>query len=132
MTEPNIHLGSETVASLTIQQIRTNVKETLELAMGESSPEMLDEMSTIFLEDALPIISKMKDALEEQDFIAINMCVHALKGSSATIGLAQFADLCEILELSVAQQDVFQIKSLVGTLEMEYILIENALQTFQL
>lgn len=116
----------------TIQQIQHNVKTALETVMGDSSPEMLDEMSSIFLEDATPLIQQMKDGVAASDFNAITIAAHTLKGSSATIGLEKFAELCLAVELSSKAQETDNLGSSIASIEAEYTHIEKALRHFLL
>lgn len=116
----------------TIQQIQHNVKTALETVMGDSSPEMLDEMSSIFLEDATPLIQQMKDGVATSDFGAITIAAHTLKGSSATIGLDKFAELCLAVELSSKAQEPTNLGSSIAKIEAEYTHIEKALRHFLL
>ena len=116
----------------TIQNIQAHVKSALEAVMGDNSPEMLSEMSTIFLEDAVPLLQKLKQGYSHNDFATISMAAHTLKGSSATIGLEQFANLCLKIENISQQQEPALFNDLIIKLEAEYIRIEEALTTFLL
>lgn len=115
-----------------IKKIQVEFKEALELVMGDSSPEMLDEMSSIFLEDAVPLIDQMKTGNINHDFTAVQMAAHALKGSSATIGLDQFANICLAIESGCKQNETNQISQHLASLESEYVQIEKALSDFLL
>jgi HPt (histidine-containing phosphotransfer) domain-containing protein len=130
MIQMNYSLLETAVSHQTIQQMQTDVKTTLEAVMGDNSPEMLNEMSTIFLEDAVPLIEKLKHSCSKNDFAAISMAAHTLKGSSATIGLKQFANLCLALESSSQQQEPALFNDLLAKLEVEYIRVEEALTAF--
>lgn len=118
--------------NLTIQQIQTNVRIALEAVMGDASPEMLDEMSSIFLEDAIPLIQQMKDGFTTHDFNSITVAAHTLKGSSATIGLDKFANLCLAIEQGSKVQESGKLGSFINSLETEYAHIEEALRHFLL
>lgn len=121
----------ETAASNpAIQQMQMEVKQALELVMGDSSPEILDEMSSIFLEDGLPLITQIIEGYGNQDFTSITQAAHTLKGSSATIGLDKFANICLIVETSSKQNDAQQIGNHIEALEAEYTKIEKALSAF--
>ena len=123
----------ETAASKrTVEQIQMDVKRTLEQVMGESSAEMLNEMSLIFLEDAVPLIDQIKTGYVEGDLAAIRMAAHALKGSSATIGLEHFAHITLIVENSSKANDNAAIAEQLPALEAEYERIKQALTSFLL
>ncbi len=130
MIQMNYSLLETAVSHQTIQQMQTDVKTTLEAVMGDNSPEMLNEMSTIFLEDAVPLIEKLKYSCSKNDFAAISMAAHTLKGSSATIGLNQFASLCLALERSSQQQESALFNDLIAKLDAEYFRVEEALTAF--
>jgi HPt (histidine-containing phosphotransfer) domain-containing protein len=100
--------------------------------MGDSSAEMLGEMSSIFLEDAVPLIDQMKTGYATHDLTAVRMAAHALKGSSATIGLEQFAAICLEIETSCKQNETNQMRQHLAALESDYIQIEKALSAFLL
>lgn len=130
MTQLNSSVTYTAVPKQTLEHIRNNVKITLEQVMGDSSPEMLDEMSTIFLEDAVPLIAQIKEGLLNRDYTAIKMAAHALKGSSATIGLERFADVCLAVENSIKQEEHNQIHQNLVLLEAEYAQVHQALSPF--
>ena len=93
------------------QKIKMDVKETLAYVMGDSSPDMLSEMSLIFLEDSLPLINQIINGYSKQNFDMMRTAAHALKGSSATIGLEQLAKLCQDIETNSKQQNQAPIGS---------------------
>lgn len=123
-------LQETAVLKQTIQEIRTQVQTALELVMGDSSPEMLNEMATIFLEDAMPLITQMKTGHASGDWTSVRQAAHALKGSSATIGLDQFADICLAVEMGSKQNEVEVVGKHLDTLERAYVPIKTALTTF--
>ena len=132
MTLSNLSIANTAVSNQTIQQIQAGVKEALELVMGDSSPETLDEMSSIFLEDAIPLINQMKDGINSQNLQATSMAAHALKGSSATIGLTVFANACLAVETSSKAQDTAQARQHLASLAANYTIVEQALKAFLL
>lgn len=125
-------LTHKSMADPALMQIQTNVKETLGEVMGDSSPEMLSEMSSIFLEDSLPLILQILDSYSNQEFEVMKAAAHALKGSSATIGLERLAQLCQIIETNSKQHDLDLIGSQMPLLEAEYNQISRALSDFLL
>lgn len=132
MTFGEDSLQETAVSNQSIQDIRMQVQTALELVMGDSSPEMLDEMAGIFLEDAVPLISQMKDGYSNQDWQSVSRAAHALKGSSATIGLDQLANICLAVETSSKQNEADLVGKHLPTLERAYVQIEKALTTFLL
>jgi HPt (histidine-containing phosphotransfer) domain-containing protein len=132
MTYGEDSLKETAVFKQSIQEIRQQVQTALELVMGDSSPEMLNEMAGIFLEDGQPLIEQMKTGHLNHDFTAVRHAAHALKGSSATIGLDQFANICLAVEASSIQNEADSVGNHLKTLELAYIHVEKALITFLL
>lgn len=132
MMQVNNNQAKTAVPDQTVQQIQSRVKAALQMVMGDSSPEILDEMSTIFMEDAVPLINQMKTGIDNQDFKPVGEAAHTLKGSSATIGLDAFADLCLAIETSSKQKESNQLANHISRLEAAYVQIKNALQAFQI
>lgn len=130
MTQTNYTAANTAVSDQTLVHLRNNVKTALELVMGDSSPEMLDEMSTIFLEDSAPLIDQMKDGLQKSNYSSISMAAHALKGSSATIGLLDFANICLTVESASKQEETDIIGINLIALESEFSKVAQALQAF--
>ena len=130
MTQMNSNTANTAVSEQLLAQLRHSVKDTLAQVMGTSSPEMLDEMATIYLEDAIPLIDQMKEGLNQRDYSAITMAAHALKGSSATIGLTAFADLCLAVETSSKENQADRVSAHLIKLESEYPKVQRALEGF--
>jgi HPt (histidine-containing phosphotransfer) domain-containing protein len=130
MTQINSTIAETAGSQQNLQKIRSDVKIALELVMGDSSAETLNEMSSIFLEDAVPLINQMKDGFSNRNYYAISMAAHALKGSSATIGLEKFADVCLALETSSKQEEDNLLTNNLTLLEAEYTQIRQALSAF--
>ena len=130
MTNMNNNISQTAVSRATIYQLQQDVKNALEEVMGDSSPEMLNEMASIFLEDAVPLIEQIKNGSVTQDPPSIILAAHTLKGSSATIGLEKFAQLCLSLETSGKQDDIDTLNSLIPVLEAEYEQVQAALRGF--
>lgn len=130
MTQMNNNISQTAVSTATIHQLQQDVKNALEDVMGDSSPEMLNEMATIFLEDAVPLIEQIKSSSANQDPSSAVLAAHTLKGSSATIGLEKFAQLCLSLEISGKENDIATLNNLIPLLETEYEQIQKALSAF--
>ncbi len=130
MRQTNHTVANTAVSEHTLLQIQNSVKDALEQVMGDSSPEMLDEMASIFLEDAVPLITQMREGLANRDFTSISMAAHALKGSSATIGLLPFSELCLAVEASSKQGQAELTRSNLASLEADYPTVQQALQAF--
>lgn len=130
MTYGEDPLQETAVFNQSIQDIQLQVQNTLALVMGDTSAEILNEMSTIFLEDAVPLIDQMKTGQANHDYTAVRQAAHALKGSSATIGLDEFANLCLAVEKSSKQNESNLVSNQLATLELAYAQVKKALSGF--
>jgi signal transduction histidine kinase/DNA-binding response OmpR family regulator len=68
----------------------------LEVVGGER--ELLVELIDSFLEEAPPLLSKMRAALDHSDSAALRLTAHTLKSSGNDFGATDFARLCAQLE----------------------------------
>lgn len=60
----------------------------------------------MFLEQTLLRIQKLAESLEKSDFEAIKKVAHTMKGSSASYGFIEFADIARKIELIVQADDI--------------------------
>ncbi|WP_420631225.1 Hpt domain-containing protein [Candidatus Leptofilum sp.] len=130
MTQINSTIVNTVASQHSIIQLQNDIKRALAEVMGEASPETLDEMASIFLEDAVPLMDQMKEGLNSQNYASISMAAHALKGSSATIGLSTFAHLCLAVETNSKQEATHLLDNNLAILEAEYAKVQQALRAF--
>ncbi|MEM7333316.1 MAG: Hpt domain-containing protein [Chloroflexota bacterium] len=65
---------------------------------GEDIDVFLNEMAPIFLEDSHSLMEQLNSAIPLGDFKTVKEAAHALKGSSASLGMEVLAQLCTELE----------------------------------
>lgn len=73
------------------------MKELLDLQEEEAS-NIVEELISIFLEDAPKRMALLRGAMDSADSSALAHNAHALKGSCTVIGAAKMRDLCHELE----------------------------------
>jgi CheY-like chemotaxis protein/HPt (histidine-containing phosphotransfer) domain-containing protein len=70
---------------------------------GDSPEDILEELTTMFLEGAHKHLTAMREALQQRDAVALEQAAHTLKGSAATLGAQRLAALCFDLENEARQ-----------------------------
>jgi len=79
-------------------EILATMKEWLSESLGDAFDIMLPELAEMYLEDGPVLLNGIKNAIAAQDPKALKETSHALKGSSASLGLAVLAKHCQIIE----------------------------------
>src|SRR5437588_5560647 len=73
---------------------------------GAGRPDLLAELSAVYLRDTPPRLAALHDAVARADAEVLRREVHGLKGSSSQIGAVQMAHLCTDLEGHVRTVDL--------------------------
>ncbi|MFN3561800.1 MAG: PAS domain S-box protein [Chloroherpetonaceae bacterium] len=76
----------------------TNTIKILSELSEQTNRNLVSEIIDLFLEDAPVQLSKISDAIAEQNFKQIQMTSHRLKGASLNVGAKRVAELCGLLE----------------------------------
>lgn len=93
--------------------------------------ELFVEMSGIVLEDAPRILSKLREAVEQNDAAAIRAQAHALKGLLAGCGGVRAANAAQQLEDAGNSGKLADCSAMIQSLEMEFTLLTRALSSYQ-
>ena len=83
------------------------------------SPETLDAIIDIFVEDAPQQIEDIQAALEQGDHQALAHISHKLRGSTEFLGTSSISSLATGVESAAKNGDDAQLKALVPELVME-------------
>jgi two-component system, sensor histidine kinase and response regulator len=86
---------------LNLEEIRQLVDE-----MGGDAGEILPDLVESLEHDAVRSLGEMRAAVENADGKTLKQAAHRLKGSSATLGMAAVASLCQQLEIVGANDDL--------------------------
>jgi PAS domain S-box-containing protein len=93
--------------------------------------EFLSEVIDAFLADAPALIATLRRSLEEQSSEELRRAAHTLKSNGATLGAAEFADLCRALEQRAKAGELDGASELVDRIEQEYRPLEEALSALR-
>jgi len=103
------------------------VLDALGQLQGKYDAEFVVRMITMFMETALVLLIRLKEAVANGDFVALHHASHELKSCSATIGAYSLAAHCERLEFMVRERFVPDPASSVEAIGIEYRRAEAAL-----
>jgi len=73
---------------------------------GEGQPDLLAELSAVYLRDTPPRLAALHEAVARADAEALRRAAHGLKGSSSEAGAVQVARLCADLEEQARTMDL--------------------------
>lgn len=74
------------------------VLRAFEEIQAEGEPDLIVELIDLYLKDAPVKLASMQEAVAREDSGSLRRAAHGLRGSSASIGAAQVAALCDGLE----------------------------------
>lgn len=108
-----------------IEQMRTSLYNSV----GESADLLLPELAAMFLDDAPMLLRELDSALAIGDAVRVRELAHALKGSSISMGLLHFSQLCGEIEQQAKTADLTHIDAKVKNLEAVFKQVAATLET---
>ena len=94
---------------------------------GVDAKEFLLETIDDYLEETPHFLEDISAAFSENNFKSLQLLVHTLASSSATLGASKLAALCTQLEIMVVSEMQEEITEQIVKLEAEYKNVESAL-----
>jgi PAS domain S-box-containing protein len=95
--------------------------------MGEEAMEILNELLPTYFEDANALLRNLETSIANEDVEQIHQIAHTLKGSSASMGMIQMADLCLMIEKMSNNQEVDNLSEIADAICQELNQIQKAL-----
>lgn len=92
----------------------------LEGAQADGEPDLIVELIDLYLEDTPRRLAAMSALLAQRDALSLRRAAHGLKGSSATLGAARTARLCESVEEMSHDSSLAAVATLLDGLEQEF------------
>jgi PAS domain S-box-containing protein len=89
--------------------------------------EFLAEVVDAFLSDAPELMATLRRSLDEQNAEELRRAAHTLKSNGSTLGAAQFAELCRVLEQRAKEGELEGSSELIDRIEQEYGSLEESL-----
>ncbi|CAK9190514.1 unnamed protein product [Sphagnum troendelagicum] len=103
----------------------------LQQLQDESSPDFVEEVVLLFIQDSGRIIQNLTDSLEQTpvNFKKVDAHVHQFKGSSSSIGAKRVKAVCIILHMCCDREDQQGCLFALEHVKREFDLIKGKLQT---
>lgn len=114
----------------TADEIRTIMLEEMLIIVGDTSPDLLGELASLFLADVPPLVAKMARAVANQDAIQIQEAAHTLKGSSGSMGFRRLSSLCYEMEQLTRAKQPHQIGIQLANIEAEFQVVCQVLEEY--
>lgn len=86
---------------------------------------LVNELIDLYLVEAEKSIGLIKTAAAKDDATLRNRAAHTLKGSSASLGFNQIAELCKRIEMN--SREVNNSETLIGLLQLRFAEVRAAL-----
>jgi len=83
--------------------------EELKEMIGPEAPQMLQELLPIYMIDAEKALTKMHQAINEDNLTQVRLAAHSLKGNSASLSIIKLTELCQQLEESHDREETNQL-----------------------
>jgi HPt (histidine-containing phosphotransfer) domain-containing protein len=93
--------------------------------------DFLSEVIGAFLADAPGLIASLRRSLDEGSTEELRRAAHTLKSNGATLGAAEFAELCRTLEQRAKAGELDGASELVDGIEQAYGPLEEALSALR-
>ena len=103
--------------------INAKVFNSLWEILGDEAPEL----TRAYINETAGLLSVMKQALDRSDWADVEKSAHTLKGSSATIGAGELAEICQQLQASVQAQNLGRASERLMELENRFALVKGKL-----
>ncbi|MEW6130725.1 MAG: PAS domain S-box protein [Acidobacteriota bacterium] len=110
------------------ESLDKRVLAKLRAALGAKRKELIPNLIDLFCSDAAPRLELMRKALDENDAESLRRVAHALKGSSANLGVKRMAGLCEMLEAKSRKGNLTGADTLLDLLAGEFVVVQKLLE----
>ena len=95
------------------------VIDSLRQLTPPGEPDVLKEVLQLFLEDVPARISRLREAWQGGDAVAVQRAAHSLKGSAGNVGAMQLLAVCSKLDEQGRSGDLSNLSPLVAALDAE-------------
>ena len=89
--------------------------------------EFVAEVVDAFAADAPTLLASLEDSLRRHDTEELRRAAHTLKSNGATLGAAEFAERCRVVELRAKDGQLDGVAQLVDQIQQEYRTLQASL-----
>jgi HPt (histidine-containing phosphotransfer) domain-containing protein len=89
-----------------MMELPWELPEGLRETFAEDERDLVDEILTLYLQDAEPLIGEILSAHASGDGLALSRLLHRLKGSSGQVGAMRLSSLCLRAESALSDAGV--------------------------
>ncbi len=107
-----------------------SVLESYRTYQQEGEPDIVARLVDIFLENSPEVLESMSKACKEKEVEQLWKLAHSFKSSSATVGAARLASLCEDMEMRGRNNQLEGLFQLSEKIAEEFDLVCKALQSY--
>ncbi len=100
----------------------------LQMMVGENNSELFLEMVDLFLTENALSLSKLTQAVQEQDATSVLKLAHRLRGSSLQFGAGLMVHLCQAIEQKGRETNLDGLEELLNQLKYEFEQVQAVLQ----
>jgi|GEM_PF-348365 len=99
--------------------------------LGDQAPQVIAELSDLFVKSAADLLAQMRIALQTQDSGKLYRAAHTLKPSCSHLGAVRFAAMCETLERMGKAEQLEGASEKLAALETEFERVKLALEVIK-
>ena len=114
----------------TASAVDSSVLESYRTYQQEGEPDIVARLVDIFLENSPEVLESMSKACKEKEVEQLWKLAHSFKSSSATVGAARLASLCEDMEMRGRNNRLEGLFQLPEKIAEEFELVRKALQSY--
>lgn len=112
------------------EQITATMRAEMQRSVGPAANDIIGELAAMFVSDIPQLIEEAAVAFRDQQMVRLKEIAHTLKGSSSSIGIRRFAQLCAELEELAAVDRPAETAILIEHIRAEFDAVKQALQLF--
>ena len=130
-THTNTYASSLDIATTSEQVLDRSALKVLEDTLAEEAGLLISELIDTYLMDTPNRLDKLQLALDQNDTKNARNLAHTLKSSSAVLGLNQFSNLCEALEIAGKQENIAEMPQIFSQITSHFKNVKTALRDLQ-
>ena len=115
-------------AELTVQPVNLSIIDGIRNMPGGGGEDLLCEIVSLYLEESLQLLDRMRQSMGEQDLVRLKRTAHNLKGSSANLGAEKLANLCIEMEMMAGKAELDEARQQLQKIEVESNRVRQSLR----